>query len=284
MEIRKIGIVGSGTMGSGIAQVAAHTGGFEVLLCDVDRKFLERGLDSIRKGLSRLVQKSSLDEAGMQTVLARISTTTDLSELAQTDFIIEAASENLSIKESIFKTLDGLCPPDKVLASNTSTIAITRLASATANPGRILGMHFFNPAPVMKLVELTRGLNTSESALATARMVAGRMGKTPVDVKDSPGFIVNRVLVPMINEAAYLLMEGVAEPAAIDEAMKLGAAHPMGPLALADLIGLDVCLSIMEILQAEFGEDKYRPCPLLRRYVEAGRLGRKSGRGFFEYQ
>lgn len=284
MEIRKIGIVGSGTMGSGIAQVAAHTGGFEVLLCDVDRKFLERGLDSIRKGLSRLVQKSSLDEAGMQTVLARISTTTDLSELAQTDFIIEAASENLSIKESIFKTLDGLCPPDKVLASNTSTIAITRLASATANPGRILGMHFFNPAPVMKLVELTRGLNTSESALATARMVAGRMGKTPVDVKDSPGFIVNRVLVPMINEAAYLLMEGVAEPAAIDEAMKLGTAHPMGPLALADLIGLDVCLSIMEILQAEFGEDKYRPCPLLRRYVEAGRLGRKSGRGFFEYQ
>lgn len=284
MEIQTIGIVGSGTMGSGIAQVAAHAGGFKVLLCDVDRKFLERGLDIIRKGLSRLVQKGSLDEAGMQAVLANISTTTDLSNLAQTDFIIEAASENLAIKEGIFKTLDGLCPPDKVLASNTSTIAITRLASATANPGRVLGMHFFNPAPVMKLVELTRGLNTSETALATARMVAGRMGKTPVDVKDSPGFIVNRVLVPMINEAAYLLMEGVAEPAAIDEAMKLGAAHPMGPLALADLIGLDVCLSIMEILQAEFGEDKYRPCPLLRRYVEAGRLGRKSGRGFFEYQ
>ncbi|MCX7774688.1 MAG: 3-hydroxybutyryl-CoA dehydrogenase [Spirochaetaceae bacterium] len=284
MDIQKIGIVGSGTMGSGIAQVAAHAGSFEVLLCDVEQRFLDRGMETIRKGLSRIVQKGGMDEQGMQAVLARITTTTDLTALAQTDFIIEAASENLQIKEKIFRTLDGLCPPDKVLASNTSTIAITRLASFTAHPDRVVGMHFFNPAPVMKLVELTRGLNTGEPALATARAVATRMGKTAVDVHDSPGFIVNRVLVPMINEAAYLLMEGVAEPAAIDEAMKLGAAHPMGPLALADLIGLDVCLSIMEILQAEFGEDKYRPCPLLRRYVEAGRLGRKTGRGFFEYQ
>ncbi|MCX8014229.1 MAG: 3-hydroxybutyryl-CoA dehydrogenase [Rectinema sp.] len=284
MDIQKIGIVGSGTMGSGIAQVAAHAGGFEVLLCDIEQRFLDRGMETIRKGLSRIVQKGGMDEQGMQAVLARITTTTDLAALAQTDFVIEAASENLQIKEKIFRTLDGLCSQDKVLASNTSTIAITRRASFTTHPDRVVGMHFFNPAPVMKLVELTRGLNTGEPALATARAVAVRMGKTAVDVHDSPGFIVNRVLVPMINEAAYLLMEGVAEPAAIDEAMKLGAAHPMGPLALADLIGLDVCLSIMEILHAEFGEDKYRPCPLLRRYVEAGRLGRKTGRGFFEYQ
>ncbi|GAB6277429.1 MAG: 3-hydroxybutyryl-CoA dehydrogenase [Rectinema sp.] len=283
MEIKTIGIVGSGTMGSGIAQAAAYTGNFKVILCDVQQSFIDRGLENIKRGLQRVVQKGGLDEPGMNEVLSKIAGSTDLAMIARADFIIEAASENLEIKAKILDSLDTLCEPDKIIASNTSTIAITKLASFTRHPDRIVGLHFFNPAPVMKLVELTKGLETSELSLSHARNVAEAMGKTVVLAKDSPGFVVNRVLVPMINEAAYLLMEGVAEAGAIDEALKLGAAHPMGPLALADLIGLDVCLYIMEILQAEFGDDKYRPCPLLRRYVEAGRLGRKSGRGFFDY-
>ncbi len=284
MEIKTIGVIGAGTMGSGITQVAAQKGEYQVILNDIDEKFVARGMSIITKGLDRLVKKEKIDEAAKNAVLGRITTTTSIEDLAKADLIIEAASENVEIKSGIFKKLDEICAPHTILASNTSSYPITRLAATTKRPQNVVGMHFFNPAPVMKLVEVIRGLSTSDATTDTVKAVAAKLGKTVVEVNDSPGFVVNRVLVPMINEAVFLLQEGVSSAAEIDEAMKLGANHPMGPLALGDLIGLDICLHIMETLYDSFGDPKYRACPLLRKYVEAGLLGRKTGRGFFNYE
>jgi len=281
--MKTIGVVGAGVMGAGIAQTAAHQGEFRVKLCDIEDRFLERGLQTIRKGLGRLVEKEVLSPAGLEGVMARISTSTDLAVLKDADLIIEAVSENFEIKKEILQNLEKVVNEDAVLASNTSTFPITQLAGCTTIPDRVVGMHWFNPAPVMQLVEVIRGLKTSDSTVEKVRDLAQTMGKSPIEVGDSAGFVVNRVQVPMVNEAVYLLSEGVASAEAIDEALKLGAAHPMGPLALADLIGLDVCLHIMETLHQDLGDDKYRPCPLLRRYVQAGKLGRKSKQGFFSY-
>ncbi len=280
--MQRIGVIGGGTMGNGIAHVFAQNG-FAVTLVDVKKELLERALATIKANLERQVKKGSLAAEEVARTLARITTATELSALAQCELVIEAATEEAQLKKKIFADLDALCPATTLLASNTSSISITALAGATKRADKIIGMHFFNPVPVMKLVEVIRGLSTSAETFQTIMTLSAQLGKTPVAVNDFPGFVSNRVLMPMINEAIYCVMEGVATPEAIDEVMKLGMNHPMGPLTLADFIGLDVCLHIMEVLHRELGDDKYRPCPLLRKMVAAGRLGKKAAQGFYTY-
>ncbi len=280
MAVEKIQVVGAGQMGSGIAQVAAQAG-LAVHLADVDEAAVSKGLETIEKNLSRSVEKERISREEMEETLGRIESGTEYA--ADADLAIEAVVERTEVKAEVFGALDEKLGEDAILASNTSSISITELAATTARPKRFIGMHFFNPVPLMKLVEIVRGLETADETYDAAHELAGRLGKEPVEVMDFPGFVSNRILMPMINEAVYCVMEGVAGPEDVDAVMKLGMNHPMGPLALADLIGLDTCLHIMEVLHEGFGDTKYRPCPLLRRYVAAGRLGRKSGRGFYEY-
>ncbi|HEX3663117.1 MAG TPA: 3-hydroxybutyryl-CoA dehydrogenase [Acidobacteriaceae bacterium] len=282
-EIRKVGVLGAGTMGNGIAHVFARSG-FPVVLCEVEQRFLDRGLEAIRKNLSREAEKGKLSQDDAQSALQRIQGTLDRSSLTSCDVVVEAATERFEIKRSLFQDLDALLPAEAILASNTSSISITKLAAQTGRPDRVIGMHFFNPVPVMKLVEVIRGLATSQETFDSVQALAQKLGKTPVEVNDAPGFVSNRVLMPLLNEAMYTVMEGVATPEAVDEVFKLGMAHPMGPLTLADFIGLDVCLDIMRVLHDGLGDPKYRPCPLLIRMVDAGWLGRKSGRGFYTYE
>jgi 3-hydroxybutyryl-CoA dehydrogenase len=282
MEIAAIGVVGAGTMGSGIAQVAAIAG-FRTRMVDVDPAALARGRATIEKSLERLVAKGKVGAEARDAALGRISAGTELAALADADLAIEAVVERFEVKSGVLAELDRVLPSASLLATNTSSISITRLAAATGRPDRVIGMHFMNPVPVMQLVELIRGLQTSQETFDAVEATVRRLGKTPVEVHDAPGFVSNRVLMPMINEAVFCLHEGVGSAEAIDEVMKLGMNHPLGPLALADLIGLDVCLDILRVLHAELGEDKYRPCPLLVRMVDAGWLGRKSGRGFYEH-
>jgi 3-hydroxybutyryl-CoA dehydrogenase len=280
--IKSIGVIGSGTMGNGIAQVAARAG-FRVLMRDLTEDFLKRGLSTIDKSLQRDVDKNRLSVEEKQEIISRIETTTELDSLRAVDFVVEAISEDFAIKSELFRNLDAIVRPEVILASNTSSISITKLAGVTKRADRFIGMHFFNPVPVMKLVEVVRGIATSDETFAAVRDLGVALGKTPVEVNDSPGFVSNRVLLPMINEAIYALYEGVGTVEAIDEVMKLGMNHPMGPLQLADFIGLDVCLAIMNVLYDGFNDSKYRACPLLKKYVDAGWLGRKSGKGFYEY-
>jgi 3-hydroxybutyryl-CoA dehydrogenase len=277
-----IGVVGSGTMGNGIAQVAARTG-YDVVMRDVKDEFLERGLKAIDKSLQRDVDKERLTAEEKQAIVGRITTTTDVEALSGASFVIEAVTEDLGVKTELFKALDGITAPETILASNTSSISITRLGAATSRPDRVIGMHFMNPVPVMKLVEVIRGIATSNETYERVRSFSEKLGKTALDCNDSPGFVSNRVLLPMINEAIFALYEGVATRESIDGIMKLGMNHPMGPLTLADFIGLDVCLAILNVLYDGLGDPKYRACPLLKRYVDAGWLGRKTGRGFYEY-
>ncbi len=281
-HVNTFGVIGAGQMGSGIAQVAAASG-LAVVLHDIETRFVEKGLAAIEKNLSRSVGKGRMDEAEMQAVLGRLRTTTDLGDMAGADFAVEAATENEGLKFRIFEELDAVCPPHAVLATNTSSIPIGRIASRTKRPEKVIGMHFMNPVPVMKLVEVIRGLATDDATFRLTWDLSVRFGKTPAEANDYPGFIANRILLPMINEAVYCIYHGVGTVEAVDTVMKLGMNHPMGPLALADLIGLDTCLAIMETLHDGFRDSKYRPCPLLRKYVEAGWLGRKTGRGFYTY-
>ncbi|HLI64188.1 MAG TPA: 3-hydroxybutyryl-CoA dehydrogenase [Terriglobales bacterium] len=282
MNITTVGVIGAGTMGNGIAHVFAK-GGYSVVLVDVEQRFLDRGLQTISKNLEREVAKAKLTTEQREQALARITAVTDRKQLGKCDFIVEAASERYDIKAELFRDLDAICRPEVILSSNTSSISITKLAALTKRSDKVIGMHFFNPVPMMKLVEVIRGLATSDETFATVRDLAVKLEKTPVEVNDSPGFVSNRVLMPLLNEAMYAVMEGVATPQAVDEVFKLGMAHPMGPLTLADFIGLDVCLDIMRVMHAGLGDPKYRPCPLLIKMVDAGWLGRKSGRGFYQY-
>jgi 3-hydroxybutyryl-CoA dehydrogenase len=282
-DIQTIAVVGAGTMGSGIAHVFARSN-FRVLLCDVDQRFLDRALSQIRTNLGREAAKGKLPESEIEPTLARILPTIDRESLSTADFAVEAASERFELKSEIFRALARILPKTAILATNTSSISITKLAAQTARPQQVIGMHFFNPVPVMALVEIVRGLATSDTTFAAVHALALQLGKTPVAVNDAPGFVSNRVLMPLINEAAFAVMEGVATPQAVDQVFKLGMAHPMGPLTLADFIGLDVCVDILRVLQEGFGDPRYRPCPLLVRMVDAGWLGRKSGRGFYTYE
>jgi 3-hydroxybutyryl-CoA dehydrogenase len=282
MEIQRVGVVGAGTMGNGIAHVFARAG-FDVVLCDVQQSFLDRGLATVAKNLDREVAKGKITAPEKTVTLQRIAPVLERSNLADCDFVVEAATEKIEIKKEIFADLDRICRPEIILASNTSSISITRLGALTRRSGKVIGMHFFNPVPVMKLVELIRGLVTSDETFHTVRSLALKLEKTPVEVNDAPGFVSNRVLMPLLNEAMFAVMEGVATAEAVDEVFKLGMAHPMGPLTLADFIGLDVCLDIMRVLESGLGDPKYRPCPLLIRMVDAGWLGKKSGRGFHQY-
>jgi 3-hydroxybutyryl-CoA dehydrogenase len=282
MDIKTVGVIGAGTMGNGIAHVFAKSG-YNVVLVEVEQRFLDRGLQTINKNLEREVAKNKLTAEQRDLALGRIAGTTDRKRLADCDFVVEAASERLEIKIELFRDLDAMCRPEVLLSSNTSSISITKLATVTKRPDKVIGMHFFNPVPVMKLIELIRGLATSNETFATVKALAEKLEKTPVEVNDAPGFVANRVLMPLLNEAMYAVMEGVATTEAVDEVFKLGMAHPMGPLTLADFIGLDVCLDIMRVMHSGLGDPKYRPCPLLIKMVDAGWLGRKSGRGFYRY-
>jgi len=282
MDIRKVGVIGAGTMGNGIAHVFAKSG-YDVVLCDVQQAFLDRGVSTIKKNVEREVAKQKLTQEQGDAAVARVHPTLDRKALAECDIVVEAASEKFEIKSELFRDLDSICRPDVILATNTSSISITKIAAVTKRPDKVIGMHFFNPVPVMKLVEVIRGLATSDETYQRVRALSEKLEKTPVEVNDAPGFVSNRVLMPLLNEAMYAVMEGVATPEAVDEVFKLGMAHPMGPLTLADFIGLDVCLDIMRVLQAGLGDPKYRPCPLLIKMVDAGWLGRMSGRGFYKY-
>ena len=282
MNIRLAGVVGAGTMGHGIAQVLVRNG-YSVVLHDTTQELVGRGAEKISRGLARHVEKGRMTAEEKQQAESRLKTTTKLSDLASSDIVIEAVTEKFEVKAQVFRSLEGICRPEALFASNTSSISITRLAGVTGRPAQFVGLHFFNPVPVMKLVEVVAGLDTAEETVAAAEQIAASVGKTPIRAKDFPGFVSNRLLMPMINEAAFAVMEGVAEPEGVDGVMKLGMNHPMGPLELADLIGLDVCLDIMRVLYEGFHDSKYRPCPLLERMVEAGRLGRKSGKGFYNY-
>jgi len=283
MSVQTIMVIGAGQMGSGIAQVCAQAG-YSVFLNDLKAEFVERGLAGIKKNLNRQVDKSRMTVEQMDEIVGRITSSHDLQDAAKVDLVIEAAVENMDIKTKIFAQLDEIAPAHAILASNTSSLPITEIAAATKRPEKVIGMHFMNPVPVMKLVEIIRGLATADEVYQTIEDITKTLEKVPVEVNDFPGFVSNRILMPMINEAIYTLYEGVATKEAIDEVMKLGMNHPMGPLTLADFIGLDTCLYIMETLHEGFGDDKYRPCPLLRKYVKAGWLGKKSGRGFYTYQ
>ncbi len=282
MPIERVGVIGAGTMGNGIAHVFARSG-YQVTLCDVEQRFLDRALETIGKNLDREVAKGKTSAEDKAAALKRITPALQRAQLANCDFVIEAATEKFEVKTEIFRDLDRICRPEIPLASNTSSISITRLAALTRRPEKIIGMHFFNPVPVMKLVEVIRGLATTQETFEIVRDLALKLDKTPVEVNDAPGFVSNRVLMPLLNEAMFAVMEGVATPEAVDEVFKLGMAHPMGPLTLADFIGLDVCLDIMRVLQDGLGDPKYRPCPLLIKMVDAGWLGKKSGRGFYKY-
>jgi len=281
-QIKKVAVLGAGTMGNGIAHVFARAG-YSVILRDVETRFLDRGLETIGKNLDREVKKEKIAATDKPLILARIQPTTDISALAPADFAVEAVPEQLDLKMRLLKDVDAALKPGVILASNTSSISITQLAAQTSRPEKFIGMHFMNPVPVMALVEVIRGLATSDDTFHTTMLLCGKLEKKPVAVNDAPGFVSNRVLMPLINEAAFAVMEGVATPEAVDAVMKMGMNHPMGPLELADFIGLDVCVNILEVLQTGFGDPKYRACPLLRKYVAAGWLGRKSGRGFYKY-
>jgi 3-hydroxybutyryl-CoA dehydrogenase len=280
--IQTVGVIGAGTMGNGIAHVAARSG-CKVILHDLEDRLLQRAISTITKNLDREIAKARISAGDKSSALSRITVSAEIAALAAADFLIEAVIEDFETKARIFRAVDEIARPDVILASNTSSISITKLASKTKRPDKVIGMHFMNPVPVMDLVEVIRGLSTSDETYRTTKQLAESLGKTAIEVNDFPGFVSNRVLMPMINEAVYCAMEGVAAPEAIDSVMKLGMNHPMGPLALADLIGLDVCLNIMEVLHTGLGDSKYRPCPLLRKMVDAGRLGRKSGQGFYKY-
>ena len=280
--MEKIFVIGAGTMGAGIVQAFAQKG-YEVIVRDIKDEFVERGINGINKGLSKLVAKGKITEEDKESILARITGTTDLALAEDCDLVIEAAVENMEIKKAIFKELDEICKESTILASNTSSLSITEVASATKRADKVIGMHFFNPAPVMKLVEIIRGIATSQETFDAIKELSVAIGKEPVEVAEAPGFVVNRILIPMINEASFILQEGIASVEDIDTAMKYGANHPMGPLALGDLVGLDVCLAIMDVLYNETGDTKYRASSILRKYVRAGYLGRKTGRGFYTY-